>query len=108
MFQQAAIVGLSRERSPLAFSVARANVAGNGSLAAAARERLRASAYREVRAVWCECQADVLVLRGQVSSFYLKQVAQESVKHLAGVQSLINCVKVVRAIDELCACRSSS
>jgi hypothetical protein len=104
MFQQATTVELPSAKSPLTSSVVRANMTGNGSLAAAAQERLRASTYRGVRTVLCECHDDVLVLRGHVSSFYLKQLAQETVKHLAGIRSLFNCVEVVHAANKLRVC----
>jgi osmotically-inducible protein OsmY len=35
-----------------------------------------------------------LVLRGQVSSWYQKQLAQESVRCLSGVEEIINAVEV--------------
>jgi len=35
-----------------------------------------------------------LVLRGQVSSWYQKQLAQEAVRHLPGVEAIINVVDV--------------
>ena len=39
---------------------------------------------------------NTLVLRGSVSSYYLKQLAQETVMHLLGGRRLVNRVLVVR------------
>jgi osmotically-inducible protein OsmY len=36
----------------------------------------------------------VLVLSGQLPSFYLKQVAQEAVAHLDEVREVVNCIEV--------------
>jgi len=44
---------------------------------AEAHSRLRNSGYQELRLVSCDFHEGVLTLRGQVSSFFLKQVAQE-------------------------------
>jgi hypothetical protein len=37
----------------------------------------------------------VLVLRGRLPTYYLKQVAQEAVAHLEGVQGVENQIQVV-------------
>jgi osmotically-inducible protein OsmY len=63
----------------------------------AVRRCLRASPYRQVRTLSCEHREGVLVLRGQVSSFYHKQVAQEAVRHFPGVEVIINAVDVLAA-----------
>jgi osmotically-inducible protein OsmY len=60
-----------------------------------ARERLRQSPHAAVRAVSCEFERGVLRLRGRLSSYYLKQVAQETVAHLSGVTDVVNEVAVV-------------
>lgn len=59
-----------------------------------ARERLLRSPYMSVRSVSCEFDRGVLRLRGRVSSFYQKQVAQESVTGLSGVEQVVNEVVV--------------
>ena len=41
------------------------------------RRRLRASSYAGLRNVNCDCQEGAVTLRGEVSSYFLKQVAQE-------------------------------
>jgi len=63
--------------------------------ATAARRLLLSSEYREVRALACETCEGILVLRGQVSSWHQKQVAQEILRHLSGIRKIVNNVEVV-------------
>lgn len=63
-------------------------------VAAIVRARLQASAYGEVRSLTCVHHEGILVLRGRVSTYYHKQLAQEAVRHLAGVEAVINTVEV--------------
>ncbi len=60
-----------------------------------ARERLRRSPYMPVRSLSCEFERGVLRLRGSLSSFYQKQLAQEAVVGLSGVEEIVNEVAVV-------------
>jgi hypothetical protein len=60
-----------------------------------ARSRLRASPYLGVRTLDCEFHEGVLVLRGRVTSYYHKQMAQEAVRNLRHVELIINAVEVV-------------
>jgi osmotically-inducible protein OsmY len=46
------------------------------------------------RHVSCEFSQSVLILRGRVSSFYLKQIAQEAVADVEGVKEVVNRVDV--------------
>jgi hypothetical protein len=55
---------------------------------------LRRSSYPGLRHVSCEHEGNVLVLRGHVSSYYLKQLAQELVRALAGGGRVVNMVEV--------------
>jgi len=66
----------------------------SNSVAVAAQRCLEASCYFGVRTLTCEHREGVLVLRGQVSSWYQKQLAQEAVRHLPGVEAIINVVDV--------------
>lgn len=66
-----------------------------GSLADAARQLLRSSLYCEVRALTCEQHGGVLTLSGKVSSWYRKQVAQEIIRRLPGIEKIKNCVEIV-------------
>ena len=45
--------------------------------------------------VACDCRDGLLVLRGCLPSYYLKQVAQEVVARLEGVQAIDNQIQVV-------------
>jgi osmotically-inducible protein OsmY len=60
----------------------------------AATERLLNSPYLAVRGVSCECDHGVLFLRGRLSSFHQKQVAQETVARVKGVTQVINEIEV--------------
>ena len=63
----------------------------------AAMDRLRRTSYRALRALSCEYDRGVLFLRGQLPSFYQKQLAQEAVIGLIGVARVVNETEVVRA-----------
>ena len=63
--------------------------------AANAQQRLRASAYASaMHEVTCEAVADAMVLRGRVSSFYFKQLAQEVVRKADGARAIVNELEV--------------
>jgi osmotically-inducible protein OsmY len=62
---------------------------GDGVISAA-EARLRKSAYVELRRVSCEYHEGALTLRGRVSSYYLKQMAQSLVSELEGVLEINN------------------
>lgn len=64
-------------------------------VAAAARQRLHDQARLAIQRIWCECEAGRLFLRGQVPSFYYKQLAQEAVAGLEGVGQVVNEIEVV-------------
>jgi osmotically-inducible protein OsmY len=67
-----------------------------------AEGRLRRNPYLALKSVSCECRDGVLVLRGCLPSYYLKQVAQEAVASLEGVAAVDNQIQVVTP-----ACRSA-
>jgi hypothetical protein len=48
------------------------------------------SSYHAVRRVSCEVRDCVLILRGRVPSFYMKQIAQTVVRHLLESGMVIN------------------
>ena len=58
-------------------------------------QRLKESPYESVRRLQCEFDAGVLTLRGSVGSFFLKQVAQQSVIGLSGVERIDNQIQVL-------------
>jgi osmotically-inducible protein OsmY len=56
---------------------------------------LRESPYLSVKSLSCQYDRGVLVLRGRLPSFYLKQLAQEAVADLEGVSEVVNKTEVV-------------
>ncbi len=56
---------------------------------------LRGSSHCELRQVTCEFSAGTAMLTGQVSSYYLKQVAQTIVRQLPQVSRVENRLRVV-------------
>ncbi len=68
----------------------------------AATACLQSSPYEAVRRVLCECDHGILVLRGQLSNFHQKQVAQETVAKVKGVIQVRNEIEVVecRLVDK--------
>jgi osmotically-inducible protein OsmY len=59
-----------------------------------AKRRLLKSSYPPVQRVSCDFHEGILVLRGHVSSFFHKQVAQEAVRDVAGVDKIVNVIEV--------------
>ena len=64
-------------------------------LAVAAESRLLQSPYSELHHVTCEWVQGVVVLRGRVSRYYLKQVAQTIVSQVVGVDDIDNQLKIL-------------
>jgi osmotically-inducible protein OsmY len=60
---------------------------------------LRRHPYGALKSVSCDCRDGVLVLRGCLPSYYLKQVAQEVVARLEGVRRIDNQIQVVTPAD---------
>ena len=65
------------------------------SVSTCAKSRLDRSNYRELREIECDSTGTTLILRGRVSSFYMKQMAQTLVHNLEGVHKIINRLDVV-------------
>jgi osmotically-inducible protein OsmY len=66
-------------------------------------ERAKAAlrgASAALRRVSCEFHDGLLTLSGQLPTYYLKQVAQESVSRLEGVRRVVNRIEVVSALPE--------
>jgi hypothetical protein len=59
-----------------------------------ARSQLLGKPYHALRRVSCEYRDGILTLRGRLPSYYLKQVAQEAVAPVAGVDRIVNCIEV--------------
>lgn len=61
----------------------------------AVEQRLGSSGYLALRRVRCECDGDVLSLRGCVPSYFLKQVAQAIAGDTAGIRRVDNQIQVL-------------
>ncbi len=67
-------------------------------LAQAAKNRLTQSPYAAIfQRLSCHCDEGHLTLRGQLPSFYHKQLAQETVGNVDGITRVINETEVVEA-----------
>ena len=65
-------------------------------LQAVAERALRSGPYPPLKKLSCDCRGGVLVLRGCLPSYYLKQIAQEVVAHqVQGVGRIDNQIQVV-------------
>ena len=60
-----------------------------------ADHQLGTSQYLPLRRVSCDFDRGVLFLRGQLPSFFYKQLAQEAVGKLRGVTQVVNEIEVV-------------
>jgi osmotically-inducible protein OsmY len=67
----------------------------NGAIIAEVKERLRRHSHLRVQRIWCEISDDRLFLRGQVPSFFYKQLAQVAVKNIKGIGQIVNELEVV-------------
>lgn len=67
----------------------------DSAVAETARRRLRQNGYLTLCEIDCRYHEGIVFLRGRVSSYYLKQVAQETIRCLAGVEQIINDIEVV-------------
>jgi osmotically-inducible protein OsmY len=61
----------------------------------AVQHRLCHHYNRQVRALACEVRDGMVILRGYVTEYYYKQLAQEAVRHVAGTCRIHNCVEVL-------------
>ncbi|HPM85029.1 MAG TPA: BON domain-containing protein [Candidatus Anammoximicrobium sp.] len=68
-------------------------------LVAAAKAALCQARSGELRAVSCDLHQGVLTLRGQVPSYYLKQVAQEVIRAMAPGEQVKNHLHVVASAN---------
>jgi hypothetical protein len=64
-------------------------------LAERAESELRRNGYVALKNIACEYRDGVLVLNGCLPTYYLKQVAQEAVAHLAGIEHVENRIEVL-------------
>lgn len=64
-------------------------------ITATAKDLLFKESHLSVQRIWCEFHKGHLFLRGQVPSFYHKQLAQVAVANLDGVDQVINEIEVL-------------
>lgn len=69
--------------------------APSNSLETCIRKRFCSSPYHHLQLVRCHCQGGVVLLTGVLPSFFMKQMAQESIRHIAGVMKIDNQVEVI-------------
>jgi hypothetical protein len=60
-----------------------------------ARGMLWNTPYHALRRISCEYQEGALILRGEVPSYYLKQMAQTAVAPVGGAARIVNHIDVV-------------
>jgi osmotically-inducible protein OsmY len=63
--------------------------------AEAAKHRILHQPHLTMQRIWCDFDQGRLFLRGQVPSFYFKQLAQEAVVGIEGVRQVVNEIEVV-------------
>jgi osmotically-inducible protein OsmY len=68
---------------------------GSKHLAEAAKQRILHQPHLTSQRIWCEFDQGQLFLRGQVPSFYHKQLAQVAVAGMDGVGQVVNDIEVV-------------
>jgi len=62
-----------------------------------AEARLRSNSYLALKNISCEARGRLLILRGCLPSYYLKQVAQAVVAQIDGVERIDNLIEVLGA-----------
>jgi hypothetical protein len=87
--------GVMPARNPASAEPATPSKAPPPGLKELAEGSLRRNPYLALKSVTCDWLGGVLVLRGRLPSYYLKQVAQEAVASLAGVGRIDNQIQVV-------------
>jgi hypothetical protein len=75
------------------------NTNGDGRLLKAVQDRLR-STRPELACLECEINEGVVLIKGTVYSFYIKQCAQESLRNLDGIAEIRNRLNVAEDIAE--------
>ena len=65
------------------------------SVERAAQLRLAKTGYQTLRSVECSFRDGRIVLRGEVPSYYHKQLAQESIRNAPHIPQIVNQIEVV-------------
>jgi len=61
----------------------------------AAKKRIDGHPHLAFHRIWCEYAGGRIFLRGQVPSFYHKQLAQEAIGEIESVDQVVNEIEVV-------------
>jgi osmotically-inducible protein OsmY len=64
-------------------------------IATIAEARLGASSHPELRRIQCKSEEGSLFLDGRLSSYFQKQLAQEIVPKIDGVERIVNQIEVI-------------
>ncbi len=67
----------------------------HASVSDVAHARLLDTGHTELSQLICEHDSGILRLRGQLPNYYLKQLAQELLRDLEGVDQIVNAVEVI-------------
>jgi osmotically-inducible protein OsmY len=65
-----------------------------GNIERDARRRLEGAGYAVLKNISCRFRSGTMVLRGDVPSYYHKQIAQEAIRTLRNVSSIENHITV--------------
>jgi len=60
-----------------------------------AKQRILHQPHLARQRIWCEFDRGRLYLRGQVPSYFFKQIAQEAVADMENVRQIVNEIEVV-------------
>ena len=84
------MIALSYQFAPLV----RSEISRQKQLSALAHHKMRSSSYPLLRSIRCDCRDGVITLSGQVSSYFLKQMAQELILDLCRGEHVANQIEV--------------
>jgi len=71
------------------------STASTSDTAHVAKQRIHRQPHLAFHRIWCEYDGGRLFLRGQVPNFYHKQLAQEAIVGMDGVDQVINDIEVI-------------
>jgi osmotically-inducible protein OsmY len=91
---------LDKEIAMFGLDRAYAEPEASGSAKELAEQRLRSNPYLSLKNISSEYLDGVLVLRGYVPTYYLKQMAQEVVTGLEGVERIDNQIEVMTFLSD--------
>lgn len=64
-------------------------------ISSSAKQRILHQPHLSVQRIWCDFDGRRLFLRGQVPSFYFKQLAQEAVADMDEIEQVVNEIEVL-------------